>query len=351
MSYFRKNVEDLAAYQPGEQPPAGAKVIKLNTNENPYPPSPEAMKVLAAVDGEILRRYPDPFARRACEAAAGVYRVPVDHVMAGNGSDELLAIIFRAALTAGTVVAYPMPTYVLYRTLAQMQETGITEVPYDEDYNLPTGALVKAGAAVTVVASPNSPSGTPASNEEIASLASAVKGLVVVDEAYADFADGNALSLVDKFDNVIVLRTLSKGYSLAGLRLGFAVAQPRVIGMLEKIRDSYNIDALTNLVGAAAMGDQAHMLANAERVKASRLTLSRRLKELGFRVWPSQSNFILARPPRGDAERIYQALKQRGILVRYFRQHRLDDKLRITVGTDQQNLVLTGALEELLQGR
>ena len=338
----------MAPYVPGEQPAAGERVIKLNTNENPYPPSPAAIQAMRSLDGELLRRYPNPYAQSFRRTVARALDFEPDWILVGNGSDELLAMIMRAMVDPGSKVVFPSPTYVLYRTLAEIQDAECIEVPFDEDYSLPVGELAAAGGAVTLVGTPNSPSGTPAPNERLSELAGRLRGALVIDEAYVDFADGNALPLVREHENVIVLRTLSKGYSLAGLRLGFAVAQPALIAGLAKVKDSYNVDAVACAVGAAAFEDQAHKNANAEKVKASRARLTGELKRLGFKVWPSQSNFLLARPPNGDAERIYLALKAGGILVRYFKEARLDDKLRITVGTDEQTAVFVAALEKIL---
>lgn len=347
MTYFRENIEKMAGYVPGEQPPPGAKVIKLNTNENPYPPSPAAVEVMRSLDGDALRRYPDPLATRFRQVVSETLGLPVDCIIAGNGSDELLTMILRAFVGPGGVVAYPAPTYVLYRTLTEIQDGRCVEVPYDDEYSLPAEELAAAGAAVTFVATPNSPSGTTYSLEQLDDLAGRVAGVLVVDEAYADFADGGCLDLARRRSNAIVLRTLSKGYSLAGLRLGFGVAEPSLLEGLWKVKDSYNVDAVACAVGAAAFADQAHKTANAERVKASRAALADDLAGLGFRVWPSQANFLLARPAKGNAEEIHQALKDRGILVRYLKQPRLEDKLRITVGADEQNAALIQALREL----
>jgi len=348
MTYFRRNIERMAGYVPGEQPAPGSKVVKLNTNENPYPPSPRAMEVLRGLDADALRRYPDPSAARFRQAAAEALGVPVGSLIAGNGSDELLTMILRAFVGPGDVVAYPVPTYVLYRTLAEIQEGVAVELPYPDDYALPGEALVKAGAAVTFVAGPNSPSGTTYPIEQLDDLAGRIRGVLVVDEAYVDFADADCLELARRRDNVVVLRTLSKGYSLAGLRLGLAAAAPGLLEGLWKVKDSYNVDAVACAVGAAAVADQAHKNANAERVRASRAALAKDLESLGFRVWPSQANFLLARPPAGDAERLYEGLKSRGVLVRYFKQPRLEDKLRITVGTDEQDEALIAALKDVL---
>ncbi|MEG4071051.1 histidinol-phosphate transaminase [Microcoleus sp. Pol14C2] len=348
MNYFRQSIHEMSGYVPGEQPPIGTKVIKLNSNENPYPPSPKALKVLQEIDGEMLRRYPDPTGKLFRIAASKVLGVADDWIVVGNGSDDLLNLIVRAVGESGKQIVCPAPTYVLYRTLAAIQDAEFVEVPYPDDYKLPVDLLIAAQGAVTFVASPNSPSGTAISVADLEKLAKELSGVLVIDEAYVDFAEDNALNLAKKYSNVIVLRTLSKGYSLAGLRLGFAIANPALLAELNKIKDSYNVDALAYAVGAAAIADRDHKTANAEKIKASRAKLAVSFKELGFDVWPSQANFLLVRPPNGDAERIYQTLKVRGILIRYFNQPRLEDKLRISLGTEEQNQILVKTLKEIL---
>jgi histidinol-phosphate aminotransferase len=272
-------------------------------------------------------------------------------VIAGNGSDDLLSMIFLACVDAGRKVVYPMPTYVLYRTLAQMQGGTIVEIPFDEDYNLPAERIIAEDGEVTFLARPNSPSGTAWPLSQIEKIAIAVSGLLVIDEAYVDFAEDSGLELARKLPNVIVLRTLSKGYSLAGLRLGFGVGNPSIVEMLNKVKDSYAVDTVANLVGAAAVEDQAWMLANSAKVKASRAALTGELGRLGFKVSPSQSNFLLAAVPGGKAKDLYLALKAHGILVRYFNEPRLTDKLRISVGTEEQNRMLVEAIGEVLGRR
>jgi histidinol-phosphate aminotransferase len=348
MSYFRNNVDALAAYQPGEQPPLGSSVIKLNSNENPYPPSPEVLKRLRDVEAELLRRYPEPTAKQFRQAASEALGVPPDWILVGNGSDEILAVVLRACVGVDQQVAYPIPTYVLYRTLVQIQDTALVEIPYDQDFNLPLQDLIEANAAVTFVASPNSPSGTVIPIDSLDQLAANLSGVLVIDEAYVDFAEANALELVQTHRNILILRTMSKGYALAGLRLGFAIAHPDLLAGLFKVKDSYNIDAIAGLLGAAAIADQNYKTAIAERIKISRSKLTYRLEQQGFQVLPSQTNFLLARPPQGDAERLYLALKQQGVLVRYFKQPGLEDKLRITVGTDEQNEILNNLLSEFI---
>ena len=349
-TYFRPSVDALSAYVPGEQPASNVRVIKLNTNENPYPPSPKALKVLQEISGELLRRYPHPMAREFCQAASQMLGVPADWILVGNGSDDLLTMIIRACTEPGRSVVYPMPTYVLYRTLAQIQTADVMEVPYPEDYTLPVEALVAARGAVTFIASPNSPSGTGIPIELLDKLASQLTGVLVIDEAYVDFAETSALELVKRHENVIVLRTLSKGYSLAGLRLGFGIANPTLLSGLIKVKDSYNVDAVACAVGAAAILDGEYKERNAEKVKASRAEVAASLQKLGFEIWPSQANFLLVRVPESvSAEWLYQQLKDRGILVRYFKQSRLSDKLRISIGTPEENAALIENLSALLE--
>ncbi len=351
MKLFRQSIARMSPYVPGAQPPRGAKVVKLNTNENPYPPSPRAMELLRATAADELRLYPDAMATRFREAVAGVIGFGTDWILPGNGSDDLIMMIARAAAGPGRAIAYPTPTFTFYATQAHIENAPRVEVPFDEDYRLPVDALASAGAAVVFVANPNSPSATAAATGELGELAGRVDGLLVIDEAYVDFAEADALELVRRHENVVILRTLSKGYSLAGLRLGYAVARPAVIEGLAKAKQIYNVGAVPAAVGAAAIADQDWKNANAGKVKASRAKLAGELERQGFRVWPPQANFVMAQVPSGraggDAGALHEALKARGILVRHFRTDRLRDKLRITVGTDEQNAALLDALREM----
>ncbi len=343
-SYFRPNVDAMTGYVPGEQPKPGTSILKLNTNENPYPPSPEAIAVLHDFDGERLRRYPHPYADEFRQAISAVFGVPLDWIMVGNGSDEILNVIIRACAEGPRKVVYPTPTYVLYKTLAEIQPAEVVEVPYLSEYRLPVDALAEADGAITFIASPNSPSGHVVPLEDLRLLASRLSGILMVDEAYVDFAEDSALPLVQEFDNVIVSRTLSKGYSLAGLRLGFGIAQPALLSGLFKVKDSYNIDAIACAVGAAAMRDQDYKNACVEKVKRSRGTLAIALEKLGFEVPESHGNFLWVTPPSGNSEAIYLNLKEKGLLVRYFKQPDLNQNLRITVGTEAQNEQLLALL-------
>lgn len=349
MSFFRKSIDEMQAYEPGEQPLPGMKVIKLNTNENPYPPSPRAIEAIRMVDGESLRRYPDPMSTPAREAAARIYDVPVNYIMAANGSDEILAYLARACLEPGRKMVYPVPTYLLYPVLGKMQDCDCVERPYNEDFGLPVEKLIKANGAVTIICSPNNPDGSTASRKDLEVLAENLSGLLVVDEAYCDFAADNAMELVKEFSNVIVLRTLSKGYSLAGLRLGFGIAHPDVLKGILKVKDSYNVSAMAIRIGAAALLDQDYLKETVSRVIKSRQKLADDLASLGFKIWASQSNFLFVRPPGGNAEHVFQSLRKRGILVRHFNKKGIKDKLRISVGTPEEMLTLISALKDILK--
>ncbi|MEM9215374.1 MAG: histidinol-phosphate transaminase [Cyanobacteria bacterium P01_F01_bin.150] len=352
MSYVRPVIASTSGYIPGEQPKPGTNIIKLNTNENPYPPSPKAMEILHSLDSEWLRRYPDPYAKDFCRAVSDVFGVPQDWIIVGNGSDDLLNLLIRSCAEGhNRTVVYPTPTYVLYRTLADMHPAKVVEVPYPSTFELPLKDLIAANGAITFITSPNAPSGHEVPLAHIRQLAQSVSGLVIVDEAYVDFGSTPVLALVHELDNVMVLRSLSKGYSLAGLRLGYGIGRPELIQELFKVKDSYNVDAVAIALGTAAILDQDHKNACAEKVRRSRATLTQELQQIGFYVLPSCGNFILTTPPAHrtlNAQAIYLALKERGILVRYFNQPGLDDKLRITVGTDGQIQRLIQELDVIL---
>ncbi|HHT9125832.1 MAG TPA: histidinol-phosphate transaminase [Candidatus Brocadiia bacterium] len=335
MSYFRDNIERMAGYQPGEQPKDG-KYVKLNTNENPYPPSPKVIDAIKDAANSNLRLYPDPLATYVRENAANVFGTKPENVLVGNGSDDLLTIIIRSFAGPGDKVVYPYPTYMLYKTLAELQDAIACPIDFPDDYSLPNGISVK-GAKVTFVANPNSPSGTIIPAGEISKLAEKMDGVLVLDEAYADFADSNCLTLVDKYPNILVLRTLSKSYSLAGLRLGFCIANEAIIQGMIKAKDSYNVDRLSMAAAIAALDDQETLKRNVAGIKETRAFLSNSLSEMGFFVYPSQSNFVFFRCSSVFAARqIMQKLKNRKILIRYFDIPKADDCLRVTVGTKEE---------------
>ena len=346
MGYFRDNVEKLEGYQPGFQPKA-RDVIKLNTNENPYPPSPAVLKVLSEINAEKLRRYPAPLADSFRTAAAQIHGVPAENIICGNGADELLNICLRAFCDESRPVAYPTPTYSLYAVLAKLQNCPAAEIAFDKEFNLPA-KLAKTQAALTIVCNPNAPTGSFINVNELACLADELRGVLLIDEAYVDFAEDNCLRLVADFDNVVVVRSMSKGYSLAGLRFGYAVAQQALRAGLIKVKDSYNVDACSIAAAAAAIKDQQYFRENVKNIKQDRTILIAQLRALNFRVAASCGNFVLAECKDCKAAEIYAQLVERDIYVRYFNLPGLSDCLRITVGTGRQNAQLILALQEIL---
>lgn len=346
---LRKAVASLEGYVPGEQPHNG-DTIKLNTNENPYPPSPRVLFALRRAVNGSLRLYPEPMGDTARSVAARVYGVEPENILVGNGSDELLSILARCFVGPGQRVVYPVPTYTLYDTLIAIQEGEKTTVDYPPEFTLPESLFVQDGA-LTILCNPNSPSGTLAPLQEIERLARRVSGILVVDEAYIDFADGgtaSALSLTRSFPHVVVLRSFSKSYSLAGMRIGLAFASREIIAAMAKVKDSYNADRLSLVAAQAALQDLPWMERNVRRIRTGRRKLTRSLTRLGFRVYPSQANFVLARREGENLQWLYGELKKRKILVRYFDQTGLRDSLRITVGAPRQNRALLKEMGTIL---
>jgi len=345
--YFRPNVEAMAGYVPGEQP-QGDGYIKLNTNENPYPPPRSVLQAIRAAVNDRLRLYPDPLATDLRRKIAEVYGTRTERVIVGNGSDDILAMLVRAVAGPGRTVAYPVPTYSLYPTLCRIVDAPVREVPYPHDFSLPADRLVRARAALTFVASPNSPSGTVIPPAELGRLARRLRGLLAIDEAYVDFADEHCLHLVERHRNVVVLRSFSKSFSLCGIRLGFAVAREEIVEGLVKVKDSYNVNRLAQVAGVAALEAIGVMRAHAEQIRATRARLVRGLEAFGWRVYPSQANFVFARVrPPATARGIYEALKARRILVRWFDSPGLEDGLRISVGSERETDVLLRELGRL----
>lgn len=326
----------MTGYTPGEQPRA-TKVVKLNTNENPYPPSPKvAEAVIAALQGG-LQRYPDPLATAFRMQAADIHGIEPDWVLCGNGSDDILTIVTRSFVDAGQVVRYPSPSYLLYDTLASIQGALADVVPYEPDWTLGFRfAQYVDGLRLAYLANPNSPSGTMLPPGEVAAIADALPCPLLVDEAYVDFAERSCIDLVRTNERILVSRTMSKSYALAGLRFGYLVAQPQVIAQLNKVKDSYNCDALAIAGATAALADRAWLANNVAMVRATRKRLSTELHALGFQLTKSHANFVWATHPRAPHEAIYQGLKNAGVLVRYMRYPHWGDGLRITVGTENQ---------------
>ncbi|MBN9693210.1 MAG: histidinol-phosphate transaminase [Verrucomicrobia bacterium] len=362
-SLLRPLVHRLHAYTPGEQPKVKG-LIKLNTNENPYPPSPKVLAaVRAAVDGR-LRLYPNPSAEAVRDALARHHGCSPDQIIVGNGSDELLALAVRTftepvsedapgPVPSRSKVHFFSPSYSLYPVLADTHGAVPQPVPLKPDYSLPSVAELKRGklwdfkAALTLVTTPNAPSGRGYPTAELDALCRAQKGVVVLDEAYVDFAEENAFELALRHPHVLVSRTFSKAYSLCFQRVGYFVGNVELIAGLHKMRDSYNVNGLGQIAAAATMQDLAYYRRNFARIKATREQLRRELTGLGWEVLPSQTNFLLTRPAQGTAEAWLAALRKRKLLVRWFSSPGLRDWLRITVGTEAEASALLRAVRAI----
>jgi histidinol-phosphate aminotransferase len=346
--FLRPAVRVMAGYVPGEQPRDGA-IVKLNTNENPYPPSPRVLEALhAAIRGDVLRRYPDPVGTHFRQTAGRVLGLDPDGILIGNGSDDVLTVLTRAFVPEGGLVVSPTPSYLLYHTLAALQGATFRTVPYEPDWSLPSPWPV-GGAHLTFLANPNSPTGTLVPYAHLERLLTELDGPVVVDEAYADFAAGNALDLErGGARNEVVTRSFSKSYSLAGIRLGFAAADSAVVRQLNKVKDSYNCDALSLVAGAAALEDRDYFLATREKILTTRARMEKALAALGFAVLPSQANFVWCRRKDRPVKPVYEELKRRHVLVRYMNYEGHGDGLRISVGTDAEIDRLLDELKTIL---
>jgi histidinol-phosphate aminotransferase len=349
MSYLRPNIERMHAYVPGEQPKVPG-LIKLNTNENPYPPSPKVASALrdAIGNGAALRLYPDPVSSALQAKIAALYGFKPEQVLVANGSDEVLTLALRAFVGEGQRVACAMPSYSLYPVLADIQGAKKLELEMNADFTLPE-RLFRERAPLKLVTSPNAPSGVAVPTKTLDRLCAMSRGVVLIDEAYADFADDNALRLVKKHRNALVARTLSKSYSLAGMRVGFAIGHRALIEGLMKVKDSYNVNRLSQTAALAALGDRAHFQANVRRVKATRERLGGALRALGFDVLPSATNFLFAKPPATmTAKEFYEALRARNILVRWWSDPHVSGRVRISIGTDAETDTLLVATRGIL---
>jgi histidinol-phosphate aminotransferase len=343
MSYFRPEIESIAGYTPGEQPQDGS-FIKLNTNENPYPPSPA---VAVAIEKAITRlpKYPHPFGDPFRQKAAEHWGVEPNWILCGNGSDDILTITTRTLVGPGETLRLPYPSYILYRTLAQLQGASFEEVHFNGDWTLPECfADSKNKLKLVFLANPNSPSGTVVPPEKVLEFAKRLPCPLLVDEAYADFAETNCVDLVKQCEKIMVSRTFSKSYALAGLRFGYLVAQPHLIEQFTKMKDSYNCDTLSIAAATAAMGDCDWLAANRAIILATRVRLVAEMRKLGFVTVDSQSNFVWNTRTDRPIRPFYEELKRRRILVRYMDYPGWGDGIRISVGTDDE---IDKCLEEL----
>ena len=348
-SFFRKTIENMSGYAPGEQPKRTGGWVKLNTNENPYPPSPTVSDALRGFDPADLRLYPDPECREIRGFLAELNGVGVDNIIAGNGSDDILTIALRSFVPEGGLTTCPEPTYSLYPVLAEIQGAFCVKIPLDANFTFPANFAERSESAnLALIPNPNAPTGTTFDKKELRRFCREFHGVALIDEAYADFADDNCLEFTSEFDNVIVSRTLSKSYSLAGARFGYAVASKEIIAGMMKVRDSYNVNALTQRIALAALRDRGYFEKTVEKIRTTRRRLTNSLRDLGFDVPESSANFVFAEPPYKDGERVYNALKERGILVRWFSGETVVSRIRITVGTDNETDKLLAAVEKIV---
>jgi histidinol-phosphate aminotransferase len=356
MTHERATVRRAAGYVPGRQLDL-PDIVKLNTNENPYPPGSAVMAALASLTAESLRRYPPPLADGFRAAAAAVHRLTADHVIAVNGGDELLRLCVQTFVDPGRPIGSLEPSYSLYRVLAALNDSPLASLELTQDWAIPGDAADRwnaAGARLAFVVNPHAPSGRLSPTAELAALAERFTGVLVIDEAYVDFVDPSlrhdATELVRERDNVILLRTLSKGYSLAGLRLGYGLGGRDLIApMIEKTRDSYNVDIVAQTLGTAALREREQAAATWTRIRGDRESLRAQLAGIGVTAPPSQSNFLLAQLPAGvDAADVCRRLEAEHILVRHFATARLADKLRISIGTPEQHTRLIEAMKRIL---
>jgi len=366
---IRPLVHELHAYVPGEQPKIKG-LVKLNTNENPFPPSPKVLRAVRNAVDERLRLYPNPAADKLREKLAKLHQCKPENVIVGNGSDEVLALAVRAFVESvgtarravrssqrddpTTIAQFFTPSYSLYPVLADIHGAAKNVVNLNPDFSLPSVEELKRGgkwnfkAALTFITTPNAPSGRGYKTSDLEKLCRAQKGVVVLDEAYVDFAEENAMSLALKFPHVLVARTFSKAYSLCFQRVGYFVGNAELISALHKIRDSYNVNGLGQIAAEATLDDLKYYRANFKKIITTREWLSRELTKLGFRVLPSQTNFILVEPPKFPAKSWLAKLRDQKILVRWFSSPDINRFLRITIGTQAEAAALVKAVRRIL---
>ncbi|MFX5407300.1 histidinol-phosphate transaminase [Acinetobacter baumannii] len=351
MRFWSPEVRELEPYVPGEQPKI-QNLLKLNTNENPYPPSPKVVEAVQAVlheQADALRLYPDPDATVLKQAIAKQQNIDISQVFVGNGSDEVLAHIFKAFFLQDEPILYPDITYSFYPVYSQFFGTKTKEIPLNENFEIDVRDYTQPNGGV-IITNPNAPTSIALSLAEIEQVLQANPDrVVVIDEAYVDFGAESAVSLINRYENLVVCQTTSKSRSLAGLRVGFAIAQSHLIAALEAVKNSFNsypIDRFAIAAAVASFEDQAYFEEQCQKVISSREKLVRDLTELGFNVLPSKANFIFATYSQHDAGQLAQKLREQGIIVRYFNKPRINQFLRITVGTDEQNARLVQTLKQ-----
>jgi histidinol-phosphate aminotransferase len=346
--FAQPHIQRISGYTPGEQPQSGG-FIKLNTNENPYPPSPLVIDAIANAARSGLQKYPDPMANAFRNQAASLLGVDPNWILCGNGSDDLLTIATRTFVGSGQMLRMPRPSYVLYQTLAAIQEASVDVVGFESDWTIANSFFeTPPHVRLCFLPNPNSPSGTMIPIKILRRQIAQMKCPLVLDEAYVDFADEHGIDLVREFEHVIVTRTLSKSYGLAGLRFGYAVARPELISQMAKVKDSYNCDTLSIAGATAAITDQAWLQSNRQKIVATRQRMTIALEKRGFFCLPSQANFVWCQHPSIPSRTLYEQLKERRILVRWMNYAGTMEGLRISVGEDSEIDTLINVLAQLI---
>jgi len=348
MKFWNTTLKNMKEYIPGEQPENLSEYIKLNTNENPFPPSKLAIEAITQ-GTEKLNRYPEPTSDSLRQVFAKLNDLEMENIFASNGSDEIFSSIFLAFADKKTHAAFAYPSYSLYDTLAEASGVPYEKVNLGKNFEYKLNDFLKKDYQLVIITNPNNPTGTWCEIKEIDNFLSKFKGLLVVDEAYIDFYGGSALPLVKKYDNIIVTRSFSKSYSLAGLRVGIAIAHPDIIRGFLKIKDSYNLDSLAIKGAIAALEDAKTFNYNTQLIKNNKEYLEEALKEIGFTIIPSHANFLFVKHPKINSEELYNELKERKILVRHFKGETQTEYLRITIGTMTEIKQLCVELKSILE--
>ncbi len=353
MNFWNRNLQNLTPYTPGEQP-VNQDIIKLNTNENPYPPSPRVLHCLREIVSKKLSLYPDPLWKELKMILSEIYHIPQDQIFCGNGSDEILSLIFRCFLNTEDHVVIPYPNYTLYETLAQSNGISYTYIQSDDQFNIAFDSLSQIKSNMIFFTNPNAPTGRYYSIDDIYNFCQNYQGLFILDEAYIDFAGESAglnlsgIGLLSQLDNLLIVRTFSKAFSLAGIRFGYAFGSKSLIEGLHRMKDSYNLNYITQLLAKESLIDYNYMEKTALKVISNRNKLMSSLRSLGFSVIESGANFLFTSHTKYKAEDIFQRLKQKDILVRYFNQPRLDNYLRISIGSEVEVTRLIEQLKEII---
>ncbi|WP_017690711.1 histidinol-phosphate transaminase [Paenibacillus sp. PAMC 26794] len=340
-----KHVNRLTPYIPGYQPDMTQKVIKLNSNENPYPPTPKIKNVLSQFINNIdqLRYYPESTSLSLREALSHKFSINKDKIFCGNGSDEIISLIFRVFLEQADKIVIPNPTYTVYKTVADIHKVACQCVETNSNFEVDIDALLASHSDAIFIANPNAPTSLLMGLDKIRYILDNYHGLLVIDEAYIDFADSgaSAISMIDEYPNLLVLRTFSKSYSLCGARVGFCLGDEALIEGLNKCKDSYNLNTMSQYLAIAALEDNEYFMENIKKIISSRKYLTHALELLEFDVLQSDTNFLLCKPRSANPKSIYQFLAENKIFIRYFESPRINDKLRISIGTgDEIDLLL-----------